>query len=245
MLRAAFTKLNSNRGVSRLTAILLVLVIVMSVAVTIPSVKYYQSRSAALGCAAGLDTARRRLAQDYLSGNYGQSNTDAVEVIAQAMNGWDDLCPSGGKVYLVKNEGKNVLEDELPYDLVCGMHDPDKKRCTRLNADYVLTQLREALLTARRNGTDYPETLTFYLNGKTRKARLTDAESGFKRGTSTTKGYEGKEVVVFYGIAGHSDFCAGSGAAEGTICYLSFADENHCALWRTDDGWTGDSYANR
>lgn len=240
MVRAAVKKLNSARGISRLTAILLVLVIVMSVVVSVPSVKYYQSRSARLACAAGLDTARRRLAQDYLEGNYDQNNTEAIEAVAIAMNGWDDLCPSGGKVYLIENENS-----EMPYDLICGMHDSDKKRCTRLNADYVLDQLREALRDARKNGTEYPEELTFYLNGKNRKALLTDEESGFKRGTSTTKGYENKETAVFYGISGHSDFCAGSGAAEGTICYFSFADEDHCAIWRVGDGWTGDSYGVR
>ncbi len=212
-----------SRGVSRITAILLVLVIVMSVVVSIPTVKYYRDRSARLACAAGLDTARRRLAQDYLSGDFTQTNVSAVEAVAAAMNGWEDLCPSGGKVYLVENRGEGLLDGQMPYDLVCGMHGADKKQCTRLNAGYVLDQLREGLRTAARNGAPAPAVLIFTLNGKTRKAQRTDEEVPFKRGTATTKGYEGKGKA-------------------GEICYFSFADEDHCAAWRADDGWTGDSY---
>ena len=102
-----------SRGVSRITAILLVLVIVMSVVVSIPTVKYYRDRSARLACAAGLDTARRRLAQDYLSGDFTQTNVSAVEAVAAAMNGWEDLCPSGGKVYLVENKGEGLLDGQM------------------------------------------------------------------------------------------------------------------------------------
>ena len=231
-------KLNSDQGISRLVALLLLLIIIMCVVISVPSVRYYQERSARTACAAGLDTARRRLAENYLSGNYGQTAQDAKAAVAYAMNGWDDLCPSGGKVYLVENE-----DSEMPFDLLCGMHDSDKKRCTRLNSGYVLEQLEEALLKSQRAGQPYPEELRFYLNGKNWTALLTDEETGFKRGTSTTKGMEGKHIVAFYGIAGHSDFCAESGAEEGSICYFSFADDDHCATWRFDDGWTGASYA--
>ena len=231
-----------SRGISRITAILLVLVIVMSVVVSIPTVKYYRDRSARLACAAGLDTARRRLAQDYLSGDFTQTNVSAVEAVAVAMNGWEDLCPSGGKVYLVENRGEGLLDGQMPYDLVCGMHGADKKQCTRLNAGYVLDQLREGLRTAARNGDPAPASLTFTLNGKTRKAQRTDEEVPFKRGTATTKGYEGKGIVAFYGVAGQDGAWADAGGKAGEICYFSFADEDHCAAWQADDGWTGDSY---
>ena len=29
---------------------------------------------------------------------------------------------------------------------------------------------------------------------------------------------------------------------DGALWYFSYADEAHCANWRADDGWTGDSY---
>lgn len=240
MRRTLRTKLKSVRGIGLIFVILLVLIIVMCVVVSVPAVRYYQESSAATACAAGLDTARRRLAENFLSGNFDQNARDAKAVVAYAMNGWDDLCPSGGKVYLVENENS-----EMPYDLLCGMHSSDKKRCTRLNSGYVLDQLEEGLRESRKAGRPYPEELSFYLNGKNWTARLTDEETGFKRGTSTTMGQEGKHIVAYYGIAGHSDFCAGCGAKPGSICYFSFADDDHCANWRFDDGWSGDSYAER
>lgn len=234
------TKLNSTQGLSRLAAILLILIIIMCIVISVPFVRYYQESSARTACAAGLDTARRRLAENYLSGNYDQNAREAKSTVAYAMNGWDDLCPSGGKVYLVENE-----DSEMPYDLLCGMHDSDKKRCTRLNSGYVLDQLEEALLQSRRNKKPYPSELSFYLNGKTWTAWLTDEETGLKRGTSTTRGLEKKHIVAYYGIAGHSDFCSDTGAKAGSICYFSFADDDHCANWSYDDGWSGDSYADR
>ena len=233
-------KLNGAEGMSRLVALLLVAIIVMCVVISVPSVRWYQAHSAQTACAAGLDSARRRLAENYLSGNFDQNAREAKAMVAYAMNGWDDLCPSGGKIYLVKNE-----DSEMPFDLLCGMHCSDKKRCTRLNSNYVLEQLKEGLLKSQRAGEPYPTELSFYLNGETWTALLTDEETGLKRGTSTTKGLEKKHIVAYYGIAGHSDFCAGCGAEEGSICYFSFADDNHCANWRFDDGWTGDSYAAR
>ena len=36
---------------------------------------------------------------------------------------------------------------------------------------------------------------------------------------------------------------AGMGSAkEGEICYFVYADENYCAIWRSNDGWDGDAY---
>ena len=48
--------------------------------------------------------------------------------------------------------------------------------------------------------------------------------------------------MAFYGVAGQDGAWADAGGKAGEICYFSFADEDHCAAWRADDGWTGDSY---
>jgi len=29
----------------------------------------------------------------------------------------------------------------------------------------------------------------------------------------------------------------------GAVAWFVYADENHAAVWRTGDGWTGDSYS--
>ena len=51
-----------------------------------------------------------------------------------------------------------------------------------------------------------------------------------------------KGTVICYSITGHSDFGADSGLEEGQVWYFSYADEEHCANWKSDDGWSGDSY---
>lgn len=233
-------KLRGGRGVSRLVFVLLVLVIVLAVVVMIPGYRRYQRMGHTVACATALDTARRQLAAEYMfNGWENGSAKEAKRLVTQVMNGWDDLCPEGGTVYIVYNAGDKV-DTDLAWDVVCGLHGSDKKLCTRLNSDYVLDQLREALQRERLLGNDYPEKLGFTLHGKSYTALLVDEETGLKRGTDLTLGYSG--IVAFYGLKGHSDFGADSSADAGEIFYFSYADEKHCATWRSDDGWTGDSY---
>ena len=139
MRKRMASKLNS-RGMSWLIAVMLVLIIVLSITAMIPSYRRYQERGKALACATALDTARRQLATDYMSAGFENGKAQqAKEFVGQVMNGWDDLCPDYGTVYIVPRDG-----DTLAWDVVCGLHNSDKKLCTRLNSDYVLEQLREA-----------------------------------------------------------------------------------------------------
>ena len=228
-------KLHSERGISWLIAILLAAILVLAIVCMIPVYRRYQKQAQVLACATALDTARRQLATDYMSSGFtNEKAQEAKDFVSVVMNGWDDLCPEYGTVYIIDREG-----DDLAWDVYCGLHGEDKKLCTRLNSDYVLDQLREALKIEQANGVQYPESLTYTLHGKTRTALLVDEATGLKRGTATTEGYEG--IVAFYSLVGHSGFGAGRGK-DGSLWYFSFADENHCANWRVNDGWTGDSY---
>jgi len=230
-------KLHSLKGFARLHLILLILVAVMLVVVAIPIVRHYVMIGDEIGCLAGLDTAQRRLAVDYLSGNYDQTAEEAKAVITHAMNGWDDLCPGGGSVYIVDINDPN---NELPYKVVCGIHNKDLKERTRYNASFVLDQLQEKLRLSRVEGEPYPETLEVVLNSQTLTAHLVDSETGIVRGTKNTIDAEG--IVISYSIVGHSDFGKNTGVEEGHIWYFSFADEDHCANWSAISGLTGDSY---
>lgn len=247
MGRKVIQKLHSQWGaMSRMLALMLVLVGVMLVVVLIPSIRWMNEQTELHACEAAMDTAWRRMAEDYLL-NSSMKIEDVKAAVGYAMNGWDDICPSGGKVYLAAtHSNRNSTQDKaagrLPYELVCGKHDRDTKRRTRLNADDLLRQLREALLQSVRDGEPYPQELSLTYNSKPLKAVLVDKASGLKRGTSTTAGLEKEEAVAYYSIVGHSDFGKDSGTEEGEIWYFSFADKLHCANWRSDDGWTGDSY---
>lgn len=237
MGKSIHTKLRSSRGISWLIAILLVAVIVLAITCMIPTYRRYQEQAKTLACATALDTARRQLSSDFMLGGFENGKAEeAKNFVGMVMNGWDDLCPDYGSVYIIRvNDPKKALN----WDIVCGLHNADKKLCTRLNAENVRDQLREALRSAQGEGNKYPTSLQYKLHGKTRTAYLVDEQTPLKRGTSTTEGYDG--IVAYYSIVGHSSFGEGKGK-DGEIWYFSYADELHCANWSTDKEWTGDSY---
>ena len=230
------SKLHSCKGISRLIAILLVLVIVLSITSLIPSYLRYRTQAKAFACATALDTAKRQLAADFMLGGFENGSAEqAKELVKYVMNGWDDLCPDGGNVYIVP-KGDSIMD----WDVYCGLHGSDKKLCTRLNADYVMQQLEAGLLQARQEGVEYPESLPFTLHHRSHTAYLVDEPTGLRRGTRTTEGYDG--IVAYYSVVGHSSFGDDSGMAEGRLWYFSYADEDYCANWNYHDTWTGDSY---
>ena len=232
------SKLHNERGLSWIIAVLLVLVIVLAITSLIPSYKKYQDQGKKLACDTALDTARRQLASNFmLNGFDNGSAEEAKAFVTYVMNGWDDLCPAGGSVYVVPK-----ANSPMDWEIICGLHCSDSRLCTRLNAYNVRTQLQEALLKERNKGNPFPESLPYTLHSKPYTAWLTDADVGLKRGTRLTEGQEG--IVAYYSVVGHSDFGADSGMKKGEMWYFTFADEEHCANWSYHDEWTGDSYWN-
>jgi hypothetical protein len=230
------TKLHQTLGIARLVVILTVLALVLVAAALYPVIQHYRFRADALGCLAGLDTARRQLSAEYLFVGENSSAEQARDYVGFVMAGCDDLCPSGGTTYIVPKD-----DSELAWDVVCGLHGQDRRQCTRLNADYVLEQLREELRTAQVLGTTYPERMTVTLHHKPLEALITEKDTGLRRGTRATVGAKG--TLVSYVIAGYSDFGTCRGVPVGEISWFSYADEEHCANWSAWDGWTGDSYS--
>ena len=134
-------KLNSERGISWLIAIMLVLVIILAVTSMIPSYRKYQEQGMRVACGTALDTARRQLAANFmLNGFENESAEKAKEFVTYVMNGWDDLCPAGGDVYIVPK-----ADSPMDWEIICGLHCSDSKLRTRLNAYNVREQLKEVL----------------------------------------------------------------------------------------------------
>ena len=226
-------KLISRRGgVNRAVAVLLVLIAIMLVIIALPDWEVFRYRSEKTACEQAMKTARDGLIIDYLSNFDTGTTEDAMLTLDEVMPGRAEICPSGGTVYLVRSP-QGIFEP------VCGLHDSDKKLRVRLNASHALELLRGKLDVARRHGDPEPEAPEIRLNGATLKCERVSEKPSLRRGTATTNGYEG--VVCLFGINGEGSFSAKM-VKKGEICYFAYADENHCAVWRADDGWTGDAY---
>ena len=227
-------KMKCRHGLARIHVILILLVALLLAAAAVPGYRAYKYHADWLLCADSLRVVNGALTVDYLTGSGAKNLTDTEDALVSILPGRDGYCPTGGTVYFVKQK-------DGTWKAVCGEHDSDHALRTRLNASYVLTQLKDALRRAQIME-DEPERLEVQLNGRTMTCLLVEKETGIRRGTSTTKGYSG--TVILYGIAGRGAFDRNNAKA-GEICYLCFADEDHSATWRAKDGWGGSAYGDR
>lgn len=220
-------------GVSRLVVILLVMIGVLLVLIAIPLWNAFRFDSERIGCEQAMKTAGDGLIIEYLSRFKESSVREAQAAIDEIMPGREEnICPAGGTVYL-------VMQDNGIYKTVCGLHDRDEQERTRLNANHALDLLTEARRKELRFVEEEPEEITITINGKPLPCVYVTEEEPIRRGTGTTTGYEG--VVAYYGVAGEGDFPV-DGTVAGKIAYFLYADENYCAVWRANDGWTGNAY---
>ena len=215
---------------------MLILAAVLVVIVSIPLYFYFRSTWREIECMTSLKSAKDQMIEEFLFTAGELDIEDAKSHVGYVMNGWDDLCPGGGIVYIVKDDDPNA---ETPYKLVCGIHGEDAKERTRLNANYVFKRVNEAVEAAAVNGEAIPDTVTVNLNGEDLVAKLVTEDQKVKRGTYTSD-YD-DENVAFYGVEGNGSF-SDTGVADGKVCYFAFADKDYCANWTYLRSWTGDSW---
>ena len=236
-------KYYNNRGrVNILIIVLLILIAIMLVVVSVPVRKAFEYRSECIACEQAMKSAGDGLIIDYLHKQEGKDIEEARNTILDVMPGREHICPNGGNVYL-------ILNDKGIYEPVCGLHYSDKALRCRLNASYTLKTLREVRAKSIQNTASEPKSISVTVNSKPLKCRHVTKEEMIHRGTKTTNGYDG--IVAYYGVAGDFTFSArfakkGNGkAADGDICYFVYADEDYCAIWRSNDGWDGDAYTSQ
>ena len=212
-------------GTARILVILAVLILIMVAIIAIPAWKAFNYKSECIACEQAMKSASDGLKFEYMDTFDEDSLRQARQTIDEVMPAREDICPTHGEVYLIKNE-------QGIYETVCGLHNSDAKRRTRLNAACAAGRLSEArkdILEKAKPGDPEPESISIRLNNKELKCTFVTEEVPIKRGTSTTKGYKG--VVAFYGTDD-----------DGEINYFLYADEDHCAVWRENDGWRGEAY---
>jgi len=214
--------------------ILIILVAVMMIVVSIPIYIYYREQSKKIGCTQSLDSGTRQLYDAYLCGDI-HSVEDAKKHITYVMNGWEDLCPANGDIYIVEDK-----ESEKPYRLVCGVHAEDRKERTRLNAENVFEQIKTRVKELQALGQKYPDAVTVKLNGEELVAKRITTPTRIKYGTDLTSDLKG--TVIYFGITGDFDFENPTNQIEGSVCYFNFADEEYAAIWYLPEGFWGSAY---
>ena len=220
--------------INRLAALLLLLIGIMLIVIFIPSWKVFRFRSEKTACIQALKSAEDGLIIDFLSTYQEDSVEHARQTLDAVLPERPNICPAGGTVYLIKgNDGI--------YKPVCGLHDSDLKERTRLNSTRAMDLLLNGLAEAKENGDAEPDSVTIRLNGRDLEIMRVEKEEPIRRGTGTTYGYEG--TVAYFGLAGtgEEDFKYMRNPKD-RIVYFLYADEEHCAVWRVKDGWTGTAF---
>ena len=121
-------KLRSIRGgVNRVVAILLVAIAIMLVIILLPAWDDLRLLSQRLSCDQAMKSAKDGLIIEYLGRFKEGSVEDAMKTLDIVMVARPNICPSGGEVYLIKN-------DQGIYQPLCGLHNPDDQHRARLNA---------------------------------------------------------------------------------------------------------------
>lgn len=225
MRRLLKNKLHSSRGINRLVVILLILVIALGIALAIPGYQAYKRHSDQIGCTVALKKAQDSVDIAYLN-NYSLTKEEAQAVVERSKWEQDALCPAGGDYYLLEQRDRDQV-----YLVTCGLHEQDTRLRTRLNATHVYGLLQDELLTLQERDMDLPEEgFTFTVNSQPLPVQRLQGDNGLRRGTASTVGFEG--IVCFFSL---SD--------AGGLTWFVYADENHAAVWRLHDGWSGDAYS--
>ena len=212
-------------GTNRTLVILAVLIIIMVGVIYAPAWKAFRYKSECIACEQAMKTATDGLRIEYLDTFDESTVRQARKTLDEVMPERNDICPAHGNVYLIKGE-EGVLEP------VCGLHNPDAARRTRLNASFAgnrLTEARKNILEKAEEGAPEPEQIEIKTNGRILACTYVTEEVNIKRGTKTYDDYD--DVVAFYGTDD-----------KGNINYFLYADEDHYAVWRYNDGWRGDAY---
>ena len=224
MGKSMIRKLRSRRGINRLIAIVLILVLVLGALLALPGYRLYKKIADEYGCKVSIKKAQDMLDVEFL-GKYSLTKDEALVVVERAKMDQDTLCPAGGDFYLVDRANSDQV-----YRVTCGLHEPDTKLRTRLNAYHVYELLQEELVKLSFQGEKPPLSgMTFTVNSQPLFVQRLSGDNGLHWGTNATIDYDG--VVCFYSMNADND-----------VNWFCYADENHAAVWTPKSAWTGDAF---
>ena len=223
MMKTIYRKMRSDfGGVNRLVLIFIIAIVIMLVLIAVPWADAIRQNADRNACEMALKSASDGLVIDYLDSFKNKGVSHAQLTLQEVMPGRDNLCPTGGTVYLIKG-------DNGVYKPICGIHDRDEKERARLNASYAKSLLEEQLTKMKKRGQEIPDTVKITINGKTLVCERVEELPPIRTGTSKMVDYDG--IVSFFTLDD-----------EDELQDFLYADEACCAKY-LHDGWSGDAYS--
>lgn len=210
-------------GVNRLVGLLAVLAVLFFIGVIRPALARRAERAELLACSVSMKKAQDMLTVEYLN-DPDFSEEDARAVLERSKMAMENLCPAGGDYYLIPQRGGQF------WNLSCGVHEQDTRLRTRLNATRVFellnAELDEYFATGKKLGGGL---FTFTINGEDLYVQRINGNNGLRRGTDSSIDFEG--IICLYS---YSDDLG--------LRWFVYADRGHAAVWKAEEGWSGDAY---
>ena len=206
--------------IRRLLWLLAAVVLLLAVMLILPLLQKRESKAEGYACTLAIRKAQDTILVEFLSDPTMSVLTTAV-VVDRSKLASELLCPSGGDYYLVP-EGDG-------WRVTCGLHEENTILRTRINASRVKDLLQEQLDARSRVEMNLDADVEMIINGQPLDVIHVAGDNGLRRGTDYSIDFDG--VVSFFSLN-----------PSGEINWFVYADENHAAVWRIKDGWSGDAY---
>lgn len=215
-------KEEKEQGVSRLLWLLAFVVLLLVVMMVLPLLQNRESKAESYSCKLAVRRAQEAVLVEFLS-DPELTEQEAAVIVDESKLARDQLCPSGGDYYLVPQGGGS-------WYVTCGLHEENDRLRTQINASHVLDLVRERVSARKRLELEVEQDLILMINGTALDVFLLPGDNGLRRGTDYSIDFDG--VVSFFSMN-----------SAGEINWFVYADENHAAVWKINDGWSGDAYS--
>ena len=210
-----------DKSIRRLIILLIFVVLLLAVMIAIPMIQNREHKVERYACTLAIRRAQDAILVEFYS-DPELTKQEAALVVEKSKLAREDLCPSGGDYYLVPQSGGG-------WRVTCGLHEEDTILRTRINASRVLEELQSQLDARRRFEEDVAASVTLDINGKALEVTLLAGDNALRRGTEYSIDFDG--VVSFFSLN-----------TAGEVKWFVYADENHAAVWKLNNGWSGDAY---
>ena len=208
----------------RIITLMVLVILLLVVMVILPLIEKQKARAEAYACSVAMRKAEDVLLVEFLS-DPELSTSKAAVIVDSSKLEMDSLCPALGDFYLVPKSGT--------WHVTCGIHEENKYTRTKLNATHVFDLLNAEIAERRRLELPFNDpVLLWQINGKELAVTRLEGNNGLRHGTDYSIDFDG--VVCFYSLN-----------SSGDLHWFVYADADLAAVWKENEGWSGDAYTGK